>query len=60
MFEALIGALGLAAAALYAGYLAYAIGSPPLWVIVAAAFALAIRQFVVDLRSGARAGRPMS
>jgi hypothetical protein len=51
MFEIVITMLGLAAAALYVGYLAYAIHSVPLWIIVIATFALAIRELLVELRS---------
>jgi hypothetical protein len=50
MFETIISFLGLAAAALYIGFLAFKIQSVPLWIIVVATFVLAVRQFIVDLR----------
>lgn len=52
MFEFVITILGLAAAALYVGFLAYAIDAVPLWIIVVATFVLAIREFLVELRGG--------
>jgi hypothetical protein len=54
MFEIVITMLGLAAAAVYVGYLAYAIHAVPLWIIVIATFALAIRELLVELRSEQR------
>jgi hypothetical protein len=56
MFETIISFLGLTAAAIYVGYLAYAIHAVPLWIIVVATFVLAIREFVIELRGG-RGGR---
>jgi hypothetical protein len=50
MFETIIGMLGIAAAALYVGFLAYKIDAVPLWIIVVGTFILAIREFLVDLR----------
>jgi hypothetical protein len=50
MFETVITILGLTAAAVYVSYLAYAIHSVPLWIIVIATFALAIRELLVELR----------
>ena len=50
MFELVISILGIITAALYVGYLAYAIHSVPLWVIVIGTFALTIREFVVEYR----------
>ena len=54
MFEIVIGVLGIVAAALYVGYLAYAIHSVPLWVIVIGTFALMIREFALEFRESAR------
>ncbi|MGH8745323.1 MAG: hypothetical protein ACREUK_02395 [Burkholderiales bacterium] len=48
MFEMIIAILGIAASALYVGFLALKIHSVPLWVIVVATFALVIREFVVE------------
>lgn len=48
MFQMVIGFLGLVAAAVYVGYLAYAIGAVPLWIIIVGTFALAIREFIVE------------
>ena len=53
MFARIIAILGLAASAVYIGYLAYAIHSTPLWVIVLATFGLAIRDFVTEFLNGA-------
>lgn len=50
MFEIVIGVLGIVAAAIYVGYLAYAIHSVPLWVIVICTFALMIREFALEFR----------
>lgn len=50
MFEIIITLLGIAASALYVGYLAFAIRAVPLWVIVIATFALMIREFVIEFR----------
>jgi len=36
--------------ALYIGYLAYAIHSVPLWIIVIVVFGLMIREFIVEFR----------
>lgn len=44
----IIAVLGIAASALYVGFLAYKIHSVPLWVIVIATFVLVIREFVVE------------
>ena len=58
MFEMVIGVLGIVASALYVGYLAYAIGAVPLWIIVVGTFALMIREFVLEFReSGKRSAR---
>ena len=54
MFEMVIGVLGIVASALYVGYLAYAIGAVPLWIIVVGTFALMIREFVLEFRETAR------
>ncbi|HEY2558217.1 MAG TPA: hypothetical protein VGI48_00740 [Caldimonas sp.] len=54
MFEIVISVLGIAASALYVGYLAYAIHAIPLWVIVIATFALAIREFIVEFRDNGK------
>ena len=51
MFEIIITLLGIAASALYVGYLAFAIHAVPLWVIVIATFALMIREFVIEFRT---------
>jgi hypothetical protein len=56
MFEILLTVLGIAASALYVGYLAFAIRAVPLWIIVILTFVLMIRQFAVELRNGARRG----
>ena len=53
MFARMIAILGLAASAVYVGYLAYSIHSAPLWVIVVATFALAMRDFVTEFLNGA-------
>jgi hypothetical protein len=53
MFETIIGMLGIAAAALYVGFLAYKIHAIPLWVIAVGTFVLAIRGILIDLREGA-------
>ena len=50
MFELIVTILGIAVSALYVGYLAFAIKSIPLWVIVIATFALVVREFVVEFR----------
>ena len=50
MFETILGMLGIAAAALYVGFLAYKIHAIPLWIIVVGTFILAIREFLTDLR----------
>ncbi|MGH8686564.1 MAG: hypothetical protein ACREVQ_02540 [Burkholderiales bacterium] len=54
MFETIIGMLGIAAAALYVGFLAYKIHAIPLWIIVIGTFVLAIRQFLIDLRGSSK------
>jgi hypothetical protein len=53
VFELIVTILGIAVSALYVGYLAFAIKSIPLWVIVIATFALVVREFVVEFRGGA-------
>jgi type III secretory pathway component EscT len=53
VFELIVTILGIGASALYVGYLAFAIKSIPLWVIVIATFALVVREFVVEFRSEA-------
>jgi len=50
VFAIIIGILGILASALYVGYLAYAIGAVPLWVIVVGTYVLVIREFVVEFR----------
>ena len=57
MFETIIGMLGIAAAALYVGFLAYKIHAIPLWIIAVGTFVLAIREFLIDLRGGANRSR---
>lgn len=60
MFVIIISVLGIAAAGLYVGFLAYSINAIPLWIIVIGTFALLIRETVVELRqghNGSRAGR---
>lgn len=52
MFARVIAILGLAASAVYVGYLAYSIHSAPLWIIVVATFALAIRDFISVFLNG--------
>lgn len=54
MFEIVIGVLGIVAAAVYVGYLAYAIGAVPLWIIVVGTFALMIREFALEFRESAK------
>lgn len=56
MFEIIIAILGIVASALYVGYLAYAIKAVPLWIIVIAAFALMIREFVIEFRDSKSGG----
>lgn len=51
MFEKAISILGILASALYVGFLAYSIQSVPFWIIVAATFALMIREFIVEFRN---------
>lgn len=58
MFETIIGILGLAAAALYVGFLAYKIGAVPLWIIVVGTFIVAIREILIDLRGGRNSSPP--
>jgi hypothetical protein len=58
MLKLLTSLFGIVAAALYVGYLAAAIGSASLWIIVAGTFALMIREFVVELRSDANGSGP--
>lgn len=53
MFEIIIGVLGILASALYVGFLAYSIKSVPLWIIVGATLALALRELVIEFRNGA-------
>jgi hypothetical protein len=53
VFEMIIAILGIAASALYVGFLAFKIHSVPLWVIVIATFVLVIREFFVEFVSGA-------
>lgn len=50
----IIGFLGLVVAAVYVGYLAYAIEAVPLWIIIVATFALAIREFIVEFGNGGK------
>jgi predicted membrane metal-binding protein len=61
VFQIIISILGIAASAIYVGYLAFSIHSVPLWVIVVATFALMIREFVIESREsrsrGNRTGR---
>lgn len=52
MFEIIIAILGIVVSALYVGYLAYAIGAAPLWVIVVATYALMIREFYIEFLKG--------
>jgi len=58
LFETIIGILGLAAAALYVGFLAYKIGAVPLWIIVVGTFIVAIREILIDLRGGRNSSPP--
>jgi hypothetical protein len=51
VFEIIVTILGIAVSALFAGYLAYAIKSVPLTIIVIATFVLVARQFVVEFRN---------
>lgn len=53
MFEMIIAVLGIAASALYVGFLALKIHSVPLWVIVIATFVLVIREFFVEFLGAA-------
>ncbi|MFZ1909511.1 MAG: hypothetical protein WAU52_10570 [Burkholderiales bacterium] len=53
MFEMIIAVLGIAASALYVGFLALKIHSVPLWVIVIATFVLVIREFFVEFMGAA-------
>ena len=53
VFARIIAILGLAASAVYIGYLAYSIHSTPLWIIVLVTFGLAIRDFVSEYLNGA-------
>jgi uncharacterized membrane protein YoaK (UPF0700 family) len=48
VFEIIIAILGIVVSALYVGYLAYAIGAVPLWVIVVLTYALIIREFRIE------------
>lgn len=48
MFEMIIAILGIIAAAIYVGFLAFKIGALPLWIIIIATFALVIREFAVE------------
>ena len=57
MFEIAITVFGAATAALYIGYLAYAIKSVPLWVIAILSFAIMIREFALELRESGRRER---
>ena len=65
MFELIIAILGIAAAAIYVGFLAFKIGAAPLWVIIILTFALVIREFAIEFLglggkkkpNGARQGR---
>ncbi|HUL41024.1 MAG TPA: hypothetical protein VLV32_03835 [Burkholderiales bacterium] len=50
MFEIIITLIAVAMSALYIGYLAYAIHSVPLWIIVIVVFGLMIREFIVEFR----------
>ncbi len=49
----IIAVLGIAASALYVGFLALKIHSVPLWVIVIATFVLVIREFFVEFLGAA-------
>lgn len=49
----IIAVLGIAASALYVGFLALKIHSVPLWVIVIATFVLVIREFFVEFMGAA-------
>lgn len=51
MFEIIIGVLGIVAAAIYVGYLAYAINSVPLWIIVIVTLGLALRELITEFRN---------
>jgi hypothetical protein len=53
VFEMIIAVLGIAASALYVGFLALKIHSVPLWVIVIATFVLVIREFFVEFLGAA-------
>jgi predicted membrane metal-binding protein len=55
VFQIVVTILGIAISALYVGYLAYAIKSVPLWVIVILTFALVVREFAVEFRSDSNA-----
>jgi hypothetical protein len=50
VFQIIIGFLGIVVSALYVGYLAYAIGVVPLWVIVVLTYAVMIREFLIEFR----------
>jgi hypothetical protein len=50
VFQIIIGFLGIVVSALDVGYLAYAIGVVPLWVIVVLTYAVMIREFLIEFR----------
>jgi hypothetical protein len=56
VFEIIIAILGIVASALFVGYLAFAIKSIPLWIIVVGAFVLMIREFIIEFGQDTNSG----
>lgn len=50
MVQIIVIIIGVLASFVYVGYLAYAIGAVPLWVIVIGTFVVMIREFVIEIR----------
>jgi uncharacterized membrane protein YoaK (UPF0700 family) len=55
MFDIIIGIIGMAASALYVGFMAYSIHSVPLWVVVIVALALMLLAFSIEFRGNGNA-----
>ena len=57
MLAIILTFLGIAASAIYVGFLAYSINAIPLWIIVVATYILAIRELASELRENGNAAK---
>ena len=57
MLAIILTCLGIAASAIYVGFLAYSINAIPLWIIVVATYILAIRELASELWENGNAAK---